>query len=110
MKLPNSKNTQIPKEKITKYILSEIHPVGRSKAKFFRELGFDEENIELLIKVFKNIAQKEDVVEVRKSIYGINYSINGTVKTPNGKIVKITTIWFIEIGNKTPRFVTAYPV
>ncbi|EKD91393.1 MAG: hypothetical protein ACD_30C00014G0003 [uncultured bacterium] len=42
MKLPNGSKTFISKEKLLNYILSEIHPVGKFKAKFFRNLGFDE--------------------------------------------------------------------
>lgn len=110
MKLPNYTKAQIPKEKLTQYILSETHPVGSSKAKFFRELGFDEKNIEKLINAFKIIAQTEDIKEVRNNKFGTNYSVNGLIKASSGKEVMITTIWFIEKGGKMPSFVTAYPV
>ena len=40
MKLPRSLEAIVPERKLTGYLLSETHPVGRAKAKFFRALGF----------------------------------------------------------------------
>lgn len=110
MKLPNRKKAYIAKTKLTEYILSETHPVGSSKAKFFRVLGFDEENVGELMKAFKDIALAGQIVESRESIYGINYSVDAEIKAPIGKKVMITTVWFIKKGGKIPSFVTAYPV
>jgi len=50
MKLPNGKRAYIPKEKLTDYILSETHAGGKSKAKFFRSVGFNETNTSVLEK------------------------------------------------------------
>lgn len=110
MKLPYRKNASIPREKLTKYLLSETHPVGSSKARFFRSLGFDETNIDKLIEWLLKISQKNNVKEARNLLYGINYVINGKMETPSGKIVMITTVWFVKTGQNRPRFVTAYPV
>jgi hypothetical protein len=44
MELPNKANAQVPFEKIVDYLLSETHSVGRSKAKYFRSYGFDEDS------------------------------------------------------------------
>lgn len=110
MKLPYSKNIVIPKEKLTKYILSETHPVGSSKARLFRELGFDETNLDTLKQSLSKVAKTGEVKEVRELSYGINYAINGTIETPSGKTIRVTTVWFIKTGRKTPSFVTTYPV
>lgn len=110
MKLPYRKNIIIPREKLTKYLLSETHPVGSSKAKFFRSLGFDKVNVNKLTKSLSKIARFNKVADIKKLIYGINYVVNGTIKAPSGRIIKITTVWFIQAGQKKPRFVTAYPV
>jgi len=64
MKLPNREKVHISRRKLTDYLLSETHPIGRWKAKFFRALGFHETNVNLLLEGFRNIAQSEDVVEV----------------------------------------------
>jgi hypothetical protein len=42
MPLPNAENAYVPLSKITRYLLSETHSVGRAKARFFRALGFNE--------------------------------------------------------------------
>lgn len=110
MKLPNRKNISISKEKLTTYLLSETHPVGSSKAKFFRGLGFDETNLDTLKQSLSKVAQTGDVKEVRELFYGINYAIDGAIETPSRKTVRVTTVWFIKTGRKTPSFVTAYPV
>ena len=110
MKLPNRKNAYIPEGKLADYLLSESHPVGGSKAKFFRGLGFDEENIDQLAKSFLQIGKKNDVKNVRKFLYGTNYTIEGRIEAPVGKTVRIVTVWFMKTEKNRPGFVTAYPV
>lgn len=110
MKLPYRKKAFISQEKLTSYLLSETHPVGSSKARFFRELGFNDSNIDELTKALLKIAWANDVKEERKFVYGINYAIDGIIKTPSRKSVMITTVWFAETVKSRPRFVTAYPV
>jgi len=39
LKLPNGNHAFIEVEKVSAYLLSESHPVGRLKAQFFRGLG-----------------------------------------------------------------------
>ncbi|MBI2028010.1 MAG: hypothetical protein HYT07_00230 [Candidatus Levybacteria bacterium] len=110
MKLPNRKNAYIPKEKLTDYILSETHSGGKSKAKFFRSVGFNETNTSLLEKFLLSIAITQEVKDVSGSIHGNKYVIEGKINTPSKKIVKIRSIWILEPDQKAPRFVTAYPV
>ena len=61
MKLPNREHAYVPQEKLENYLPSETHVVGRWKAKFFINLGFDESNIALLQKALLIIAQNEEV-------------------------------------------------
>ena len=110
MKLPYRKKAHIPQEKLTSYLLSETHPVGSAKSRFFRELGFNESNIDEFTKALLKIARANDVNEERKFEYGINYAINGIIETPTRRKVTITTVWFAQNAKSAPRFVTAYPV
>ena len=110
MKLPYSKNAYIPEEKLVDYLLSETHPVGSSKAKFFRGLGFSEVNVGQLAKLLLHIARTNDVKDIRKFAYGTNYVIEGILGIPGGKNVTITTVWFVQTEKSRPSFVTAYPV
>lgn len=110
MKLPHNKNAYIPEEKLTEYILSETHAVGKLKAKFFRAVGFDETNVLALKESLLSIASSQEVKDVIKSQHGIKYVLDGKIQTPNGRIVQLRTIWILELDQKTPRFVTVYPI
>ena len=89
--------------------VGETHPIGRWKAKFFRALGFNETNVNLLSDGFGKIAQSEDVVEVTSSPHGTKYVIEGSLLTPEGDQVYVKTVWIIDKDQDLPRFVTAYP-
>lgn len=110
MQLPNRDKAFIPKNKLVKYLLSETHPIGNTKARFFRKFGFNETNVGKLEDKLLTIARDNEVKEERKFEYGINYAIDGIIETPNGKIMSITSVWFVKTVRSRPRFVTAYPV
>lgn len=107
--LPHRDKAYIPPRKVSAYLLSETHAVGKSKAKFFRRLGYNETTSEDLIQRLIGIAQTEPVIEIKLSPYGTKYVIDGTLQTPRGIVVKIRTVWIIETGDNVPRFVTAHP-
>ena len=109
MKLPNRESAYIPPSKLVDYLLSETHPVGRSKAKFWRAVGFDETNVAMLERGLIAIAHSEEVKEIVSSPYGVKYVIEGTLQTPAGNLIQVRTVWIIDTGQDHPRFVTAYP-
>ena len=110
MALPEAESARVDREKLTGYLLSQSHPIGRSKAKFFRGIGFDESNAALLEQGLLGIARSEAVVESTLSRHGMKYIVDGAITTPLGSRVKLRTIWIIDQGQGTPRFVTAYPL
>lgn len=110
MKLPQNDKALIPKDKLTDYVLSETHATGKFKGKLFRSLGFDETNVSVFEKALLNIAKSQEVKETLISPYGTKYIIDGNMKTPAEKIIKVRTIWIIEEGQKRPRLITVYPV
>jgi hypothetical protein len=109
MLLPNRTQAYIPLPKLTEYLLSETHAVGKSKARFFRSFGFDEQNVAFLEQGLLEIAQTERIVNVIQSPFGTKYIIDGILETPSNVFVNVRTIWIIEIDDTKPRFVTAYP-
>ena len=109
MKLPNCENALVASEKLTDYLLSEIHPVGGAKALFFKNLGYDDTDPDVLARDLLTIAQEEDISDVQTSEFGTKYVIDGFVQTPNGSTVAMRTVWIIELDNPQPRLVTAYP-
>lgn len=110
MELPNKLRAYVSIRKIADYLLSETHAVGKTKAKFFRSLGFNETNASQFQKVLLDIAQTETVVEVNETIYGKKYVVDGELKAPNGDMIHLRTVWIIETGGDIPRLVTAYPL
>ncbi len=109
MRLPNADRAYIPPEKLTAYLLSETHPVGKAKAKFFRGYGFDDVNFSALEQELLAIVQSHEVVSEKITPQGINYVIDGAINTPAGVSVRVRTVWVIETGMSDPRFVSAYP-
>jgi hypothetical protein len=96
---------------LTGYLLSLSYPVGGSKARFFRQHGFDDPRADLLREEFLSIAKRADVTGTEETAYGTKYVVDGSVTTPRGKNVAVRTVWMIDDqGPDAPRFVTAYPV
>ena len=109
MQLPNCVSAFIEPQKLTRYLLSETHTVGKAKAKFFRALGFNETNVVLLENELLRIAKEVPFDEVMNTVHGPKYVITGEIVTPLGKSITILTVWIINTGEIAPRFVTARP-
>ena len=50
------------------------------------------------------------VSSVQQTPFGAKYLIEGRISGPTGTAAAIRSIWFIETGERRPRFVTAYPL
>jgi hypothetical protein len=109
MELPNKSRAQVPLEKVTDYLLSETHAVGKSKARYFRSYGFTDATASDLAQGLLEIVQNTPVESSERSPYGTKYMVDGELETPNGDMIQVRTIWIIENDGDTPRFVTAYP-
>jgi len=110
MRLPNSDKAVIAKSKITDYLLSFTHPYGRSKAKFFAQLGFSAANWRDLEAALKRLGADSDVTTTSVTPYGTKYIVDGKLGAPRNTSAMIRTVWFIESGEDVPQFVTAYPL
>jgi len=108
--LPNREQAYIPEPKLSKYVLSETHAVGKAKAKYFRSLGYTEANANELADALLMIAKSEGVSKKVTTPYGTKYIVEGELVTPSGTTARIRTVWVVEPHDKRPRFVTAYPV
>lgn len=84
--------------------------MGKSKAKLFRSVGYNELNVSLLKEGLLAIARTEEILDTQSSEHGVKYVVEGLLQTPAGGTLKICTIWIIDKGQDRPRFVTAYPV
>jgi hypothetical protein len=106
--IPNMDQAVIPMAKITDYLLSDTHPIGRSKAAFFRGCGFSVDQPDVVIGALKKHAKTHGAYS-KPTSFGLKYIVDGEMDTPARGAVCICAIWFIEIGASHPVFVTAYP-
>ncbi len=108
MKIQNADRAHIPREKLQDYVLSESHPVGRFKAKFFRSLGFERTDWRALKVEILSLLDNE-AKEKERTEYGQKYEVRGTIQGPSGKRADLVSVWIILEGEDFPRFITAYP-
>ena len=109
MKLPNREQAFVPEQKLTDYLLSQTHPVGKAKAQFFRAVGFDETNVSELEQALLMVARTTEVSGAQQTPHGTKYIIEGDAETPSGRLITLRTVWIIADESDRPRFVTAYP-
>lgn len=107
--LPHGTEAYVPREKLLGYLLSEANPRSRGKAKFFRRLGYNEDNVDRLRHGLLEIAAFGEVEDDAKTPWGRKYVVIGELGTPAGPKVSLLTVWIREHGDLKPRFVTAYP-
>ena len=89
MSLTNLEYALIHPEKLIDYLLLVNHSVGKLKAKFFRELVVNEENVTFWEQELSKIVRHQDVTEVITTEHGTQYVIIGTINTTKNKSVTI---------------------
>lgn len=109
MLMPGADRAVVANEKVTGYLLSSSHPVGRFKAPFFSALGYALSDWEVLRDDLIAIAQADDAGPGRWSLHGDKFEIRATLHGPNGRAGDILTVWIVLHGEDHPRFVTAHP-
>jgi hypothetical protein len=67
MRIPFVDKLHISESKIQEYLLSEKHPVGRSKADLFKQFGYSLEHWSDLSEGLKMLAQQNEVTTVEQS-------------------------------------------
>jgi len=107
--LPNADQSIVPERKVTGYLLSETHPDGRGKARFFSGHGFALSDWQALAAALRRHAAEHLVVEAVESVFGTRYVADGILHAPDGRTPQVRVVWFIERGDEVPRLVTAFP-
>jgi hypothetical protein len=110
MELPNRHLAVVPREKITDYLLSTTHRDGRHKAAFFITFGYTVERWEDLADALMRHAVMHEVAKEEGSRFGTRYVVEGIMAMADGRDALLRSVWFIDRGTDTPRFVTAYPL
>lgn len=110
LKLPRLKHASIRVEKISAYLLSPTHPVGRHKARFFESFGFARSSADVLMAALIEHARVNEVTVVEESRFGRRYTVDGPLQSPDGRSPSVRVIWFAEAEGGGLQFVTAYPL
>jgi hypothetical protein len=83
---------------------------GKEKAAFFRRFEFSVAEWEQLAHAFVAHAATYEVADSVTTLEGVHYTIEGELQTPDGRNPTIRSVWVIDKGSETPRFITAYPL
>jgi len=110
MKIPNNSQSFVADNKITEYLLSNIHEIGKHKADFFKRFGFDITDIDTFKGSLIQHSIDRDIEQTKDSDFGIKYVLKCEIKTPDDRNPCIVTVWIVESGQVEPKLVTAYPV
>ncbi len=109
MKIPNNHLSFVADNKITDYLLSEIHEFGRHKADFFKHFGFEAKDVESFKGSLIQHSIDRDIEKTIESNFGIKYELKCEIKTPDDRNPCVVTVWIVENGQEEPKLVTAYP-
>jgi hypothetical protein len=109
VKLPRVEDAIVDERKLTEYLLAEGHPVGRTKARFFQGLGYSRSSADALRRALLAHARDNEISIVEETQFGSKYAVEGELPGLEGRTAQVRVIWFVEAGEKRPRFVTAYP-
>jgi hypothetical protein len=105
--IPGSERAIIGVEKVRDYLLSPEHPVGRAKAHFFVQLGFDRASWPVLRNRLLELVRLDAELGAGTQ-FGQKYVVRGTIQGPVAAAA-IVSVWIVLHGEDFPRFVTAYP-
>ena len=108
-RVPNSDKAVVAESKVIGYLLSDSHRDGRHKAQFFASFGFVTDHWDLLAEALKIHVRSHDVTNGVQNEFGAKFIVDGILETSDGRNPKVRSVWFVEIGETSPRFVTAYP-
>jgi hypothetical protein len=108
MKLTNPGSAVVDPRKVTDYLLNAGHPDNGGKAAFFEALGFTRGNPDALVEALRTAVGNE-VVRRMETAHGEKYVIDAPLAGSSGRVGQVRTVWIVDRGLTTPRFVTAYP-
>ena len=107
--VPGCDRALVEPAKVTDYLLSGVHPVGRAKARFFKRFGFRQDAPQELEQALLSHVRSNQIAVVDTLVHGTKYRVDGPIASPDGRNPDASTIWIVRAGEATPRFVTAFP-
>ena len=105
MKLPA--NTIIARAKVELYLLR--HREEDDKSGFLAHAGYMRENADRLMDDLRVQLLPLEAELFDETEYGPKYRIRGTLTGPNGRVLRVLTIWMKENATGDTKFITLYP-
>ncbi len=105
MKLPP--NTVIAPRKITEYLLRLR--IEDDKSEFLALAGYTRDNADLLLRDIRQQILPLEADCFEQTEYGPKYRIRGTLTGPNGRALRVVTIWMKDDATNQTKFVTLFP-
>jgi hypothetical protein len=105
MKLPA--DSIIPLEKLTRYLL--VPQKRADKSAFLLRGGYQLENANQLLDDLRSQILALDAVPAGSTKFGNFFQIRGVLHAPNGKKLRVKTIWMREHLRGVVRFITLLP-
>jgi hypothetical protein len=105
VKLPPK--TVIAPRKITEYLLRLR--IEDDKSEFLALAGYTRDNADLLLRDIRQQILPLDADCFELTEYGPKYRIRGTLTGPNGRALRLVTIWMKEDTTNQTKFVTLFP-
>ena len=105
MKLPA--NTIIARRKVNEYLLR--HRVEDDKSGFLALAGYTLGNADRLMGDLRAQLLPLDAELFDDTEYGAKYRIRGTLTGPNGRVLRVLSIWMKEDATGETKFVTLFP-
>jgi hypothetical protein len=105
MKLPT--DTIIARRKVTEYLLR--HRDEEDKSAFLALAGYTLENADRLLNDLREQLLPREAELFDETEYGPKYGIRGTLTGPNGRVLRVLSIWMKEEATGMVKFVTLRP-
>jgi hypothetical protein len=105
VKLPS--DSVISDRKLKEYLLSPR--VEDDKSGFLAIAGYTSSHWRELEADLRNLIRAADADLTRSTTYGDIYEVKGSVVGPNGKTLRVISVWIRLKANNETRFVTLFP-
>lgn len=106
---PDAAHAEVEERKLRDYLLSETHPSGRAKARFFAAHGFTAQNWRTFRAALLAHLETGALQETQDTPFGRKWVIEGRLAAADGRAPRVITVWFRETDEHAVRLVTAYP-
>ena len=105
MRLPM--NSLIAPDKLAKYLL-RWRPED-DKSAFLAQAGYSLENPAILLAALQNQVMINEIEVTENTEYGPKHTVRGVLVGPNGRELRVVTIWLTEDATDRTKFITLFP-